>query len=89
MGEIWRYFTFFNQLISVPVLCCGTIYLAKAKKNYFISLIPAIFYVFITMSFIFSEKIGFNLPLKYAELIAFVISIVVAITIIKQSKECE
>ena len=72
---IWRYFTFFNQLIAIPTLVCASIFLAKEKKNYFVTLIPALFYVFITMSFIFSEKIGFNLPLKYAEIIGILITI--------------
>lgn len=74
-GLIWRYFTFFNQLIAIPVLICGTVFLGKSAKNYFITLIPALFYVFITMSFIFSEKIGFNLPLNYAELIGGILTI--------------
>lgn len=86
-GLIWRYFTFFNQLIAIPVLLCGAIYLAKTGKNYFITLIPALFYVFITMSFIFSEKIGFNLPLKYAEIIGIVLTFAVLIYIIKKIKK--
>lgn len=73
---IWRYFTFTNQLIAIPTLLCATIYLAKLKRNYFVVLIPALFYIFITMSFIFSEKIGFNLPLKTAQIIAGVITII-------------
>ena len=80
---IWRYFTFFNQLIAIPTLCCATVYLAINKKNYFITLLPALFYVFITMSFIFSEKIGFNLPLKYAQIIGFVLTLVVLFYLIK------
>lgn len=84
---IWRYFTFFNQLIAIPVLCCATIFLAKEKKNYLISLIPALFYVFITMSFIFSEKIGFNLPLKSAEIIGFILTIAAFIYIYKKIKK--
>lgn len=74
---IWRYFTFTNQLIAIPTLMCATIFLVKAKKNYFVTLIPALFYVFITMSFIFSEKIGFNLPLNIAEIIAGILAIIV------------
>ena len=85
-GLIWRYFTFFNQLIAIPVLLCGTIFLAKTRKNYFITLIPALFYVFITMSFIFSEKIGFNLPLKHAEIIGAFLTFAVLIYIIKKIK---
>jgi len=87
-GLIWRYFTFFNQLIAIPVLCCAAIFLAKNNKNYFITLIPALFYVFITMSFIFSEKIGFNLPLNIAEIIGFVLTAITCIylhKIIKRS----
>ena len=83
---IWRYFTFFNQLIAIPVLCCAAIFLAKEGKNYFITLIPALFYVFITMSFIFSEKIGFNLPLSSAEIIGFILTVVVFIYIYKKMK---
>ena len=76
---IWRYFTFFNQLIAIPVLCCATIFLAEEgkKSKCWITLIPALFYVFITMSFIFSEKIGFNLPLKYAEIIGLILTVAV------------
>ncbi len=86
-GMIWRYFTFFNQLIAIPTLCCATVFLYKSKKNYFITLIPALFYVFITMSFIFSEKIGFNLPLLYAEIIGFVITITVLLFLYKICKK--
>ena len=85
-GYIWRYFTFFNQLIAVPVLLCASLYLFKTKKNYFISLIPAIFYVYITMSFIFREKIGFNLPDNYANIIGVILAIVVLLYIHKKSK---
>jgi carbon starvation protein CstA len=83
---VWRYFTFFNQLIAIPSLCCATIYLALNKKNYLITLFPALFYVFITMSFIFSEKIGFNLPLKYAEIIGILLTVAVLIYIVKNIK---
>lgn len=78
-GLIWRYFTFFNQLIAIPVLICATVFLAKEGKNCFVALIPALFYVFITMSFIFSEKIGFNLPLITSEIIGFILTILAGI----------
>ena len=83
---IWRYFTFFNQLIAIPTLCCATIFLALKKKNYLITLLPALFYVFITMSFIFSEKIGFNLPLKYAQIIGFILTLITLIYLIRHIK---
>lgn len=83
---IWRYFTFFNQLIAIPVLCCAAIFLAKEGKNYFIAFIPALFYVFITMSFIFSEKIGFNMPLRYAEIVGLILTVAAFIYIHKKIK---
>ena len=76
---VWRYFTFCNQLIAIPVLCCATVYLKREKKNYFVALLPALFYVFITMSFIFSQKIGFNLPLNIAEIIGFILTLAVLV----------
>ena len=86
---IWRYFTFFNQLIAIPVLCCGTIFLINEgkKSKCWITLIPALFYVFITMSFIFSEKIGFNLPLTYAKLIGAVLTAAVLVYILIKVKQ--
>ena len=83
---IWRYFTFFNQLIAIPTLCCATVYLAVNKKNYLVTLLPALFYVFITMTFIFSEKIGFNLPLKYALIIGLVLTFIVLTCMVKHIK---
>ncbi len=86
---IWRYFTFTNQLIAIPTLFCATLFLAKAKKNYWVTLLPALFYVFITMSFIFSEKIGFNLHLQTAEIIGAVITVIALIYLFFKSKTRE
>jgi carbon starvation protein CstA len=82
-GFIWRYFTFFNQLIAIPTLLCATVFLYRNGKNVLVTLIPALFYVFITMSFIFSEKIGFNLPLDKAEIIGGAITILALVWVLK------
>lgn len=84
---IWRYFTFFNQLIAIPVFICAVVYLKNKGKNFFIALVPALFYVFITMSFIFSEKIGFNMPIKQAEIVGIILTILAAIYILKLPKK--
>ena len=86
---IWRYFTFFNQLIAIPTLTCAAIYAYKQGKNYFVALIPALFYVFITMSFIFHEKIGFNLPLNVSEIIGFVLTVITTIYVIHLCKNAK
>ena len=78
---IWRYFTFFNQLIAIPVLLCATLYLMRENRNYFVTLIPALFYVFITMSFIFNQKIGFNLSLPVSQIIGIILTFIIYIYI--------
>jgi len=40
---VWRYFSWSNQTLAMIVLWTATIYLAKHKKKYIITLIPALF----------------------------------------------
>ena len=84
---IWRYFTFFNQLIAIPVLLCATFYLFRKKKNYFITLIPALFYVFIVTTFICSEKIGLNLTTNLSYTIGIIVTISILIYVIIKYKK--
>ena len=84
---IWRYFTFFNQLIAIPVLLCASIYLFKLKKNFFVVLLPSLFYIFITSTFILSEKIGFNLDLNISKAAALLITAVFVFYIVKKFKD--
>jgi carbon starvation protein CstA len=69
---VWRYFNFGNQLIAIPTFLYATVYLYKNGKNYFITLIPGLFYVFITSSFILNAKIGFGLPYGVSEILGLV-----------------
>lgn len=92
-GMIWRYFTFFNQLIAIPTFIYSTIYLYKNNKNYLITLIPALFYIFITTSYILNSNIGLNLDINISKSIGLVVSIISCVLIIKycknfKEKEC-
>ena len=84
---IWRYFTFFNQLIAIPTFLYATVYLYKSGKNFFITLLPGLFYVFITVSFILNAKIGFNFPLKYAEITGAICVILAIIYVWRKLKK--
>ena len=84
---IWRYFTFFNQLIAIPTFIYATIYLYKKKKNYLITLIPGLFYVFITTSYILSAGVGFNLDINISKTIGFVSAIICGFLIFKYCKQ--
>lgn len=84
---IWRYFTFVNQLLAIPTFMYATIYLYQNKKNYFITLLPGLFYVFITMSFIFNAKIGLNLSYEISQILAIFVMVLSLYFIIKKFKE--
>ena len=84
---IWRYFTFVNQLIAIPTFIYATIFLYKNKKNYFITLLPGLFYIFITMSFIFNAKIGFGLPYVISQWIGVIFAAAGLFYIIKKFKK--
>jgi len=86
-GVIWRYFTFVNQLLAIPTFLYATVYLYQNKKNYFITLLPGLFYVFITMSFIFNAKIGFNLSYEISQILGILVTGLSLFFIIRKCKE--
>ncbi len=67
---VWRYFMFVNQLIVLPTFFYATIYLYQNKKNYFITLLPGLLFVYIDMLFILNAKIGFNLSYTLSSILA-------------------
>lgn len=73
---IWRYFAWSNQTLAVFTLWSITVYLAKKKLNYFVSLFPAIFMTAVSISYILTAPEGFSL----SENIAYPITIIVVIT---------
>lgn len=63
---IWRYFAWANQMLAMVTLWAITVYLAKEKKHYIFSLIPAMFMTMVTMTYIFEFPAG-----KYIEGVGF------------------
>lgn len=59
---VWRYFSWCNQQLSVFTLWTITVFLALNKKNYIISLIPAMFMTMVTITYILQFPAG-----KYIE----------------------
>lgn len=49
---LWRYFAWCNQTLAVFTLWAVTVYLARKKKLYIITLIPAMFMTAVSMSYI-------------------------------------
>lgn len=57
---LWRYFGWCNQALSVFTLWAITVYLAKNKKQYIITLLPAIFMTMVCVTYIIYAPEGFT-----------------------------
>lgn len=57
---LWRYFAWCNQVLSVFTLWAITVWLARNRKIYVITLIPALFMTVVTVSYIFFAPEGFG-----------------------------
>ena len=88
-STFWQYVMLFNQLLVIPTFLISTILLYKKKKNYFLTLIPGLFYIFIISAFIFNAKIGFNINLKISEILAFVVMLISLYAIMKKCRNYE
>ncbi|MBQ9245779.1 carbon starvation protein A [bacterium] len=73
---VWRYFNFVNQLIAIPTFLYATVYLYNSKKNFFITLIPGIFYFYITSTFILNSAIGFGLSYNNSQILGITLTII-------------
>lgn len=64
---LWRYFAWCNQTLAVFTLWAITVYLARHKKLYLITLIPAMFMTAVSMSYILfaptPEGFGLSYPI--------------------------
>ena len=58
---IWRYFSWLNQLLAVFTLWTLTIWLARIKKPYIITMIPAMFMTAVCTTYILYAPEGLNL----------------------------
>lgn len=64
--ELWKYFGWANQTLGATMLWIITIYLSKQQKNYFITLIPALFMTSVCAAYILSAPIGLKLSVENA-----------------------
>jgi carbon starvation protein CstA len=75
---IWRYFAWTNQLLSVFTLWAITLYLLQQRKNYYITLLPALYMSLMCTVYICISKEGFQLN----ETIAYTLSLILVITLL-------
>ena len=66
---IWRYFAWCNQTLSVFTLWAITVYLVRSKKNFYISLLPALMMTLVCSTYICIAPEGLSLSKEIAYLI--------------------
>ena len=61
---MWRYFAWTNQMLACIMLWAASVWLAREKKFFWITLFPAMFMSVVTTSYILVAPEGFRLPLQ-------------------------
>lgn len=72
---IWSYFGWANQTLAVFTLWMITVYLVRKKKNYIITLIPAVFMTSVCVSFLLVSKNSFGLSSEVGYISAVVVAV--------------
>ena len=73
---IWRYFAWCNQTMAVFTLWAITVYLTLKRKNFYITLLPALLMTSVCSSYISMAPEGFALPAVWG----YVIGVACAVT---------
>ena len=83
---LWRYFAWSNQTIAVFAFGIISIYLLGKghSRAFLMPLIPGMWYAFITISYISSATIGFNLPMNIAYIVGVLAALIYAFLIFRQ-----
>lgn len=71
---VWRYFAWANQTLATVVLWTITMFLIKSGKNYWISLVPAVFMTAVVTSYLFIAPEGLNLTATISYIAALIAS---------------
>ncbi|AZV56447.1 carbon starvation CstA family protein [Clostridium sp. AWRP] len=72
---LWRYMTFLTQAFAMVTLWACSIYLYETKKNYWITVIPAIFMTAVSICYILQAKEGFRLNPTVANVAGILVAI--------------
>lgn len=79
---VWRYFAWFNQTLAAFTLWAVTIYLVGRKKNYWVSLVPAVVMTFVCGTYLFLGKEMLHLDHTLSYVLGGVITVIALIIFI-------
>lgn len=70
---LWRYFAWSNQTLAVFTLWAATVWLARRRRLYIVTLIPAMFMTAVSITYILYAPEGFGLDMTLAVCVALVV----------------
>lgn len=65
-AKLWRYFAWSNQTLAVFTFTVIALYLIDLRKKFMFVVLPAVFYLFVIVSYILNAKIGFGMSFDAA-----------------------
>ncbi len=89
-SQLWNYFAWGNQVMATSTLFAATVWLLSLRKNWLVTMLPAMFMVFIVGTYILwiSPKnggpVGFGLPLNLAYAISIAMAVVMAVIVYRR-----
>ncbi|WP_203249080.1 carbon starvation CstA family protein [Sporosarcina beigongshangi] len=83
---LWRYFSWANQATAAIALWIATMYLFIKGKNYFVSLVPALFITYMVFVYILNAKIGLSLDLKLSFYVGIVLTAILTVMFFIKAK---
>lgn len=83
---LWRYFAWCNQTLAVFTLWAITVYLAKEKRFYIISIVPALFMTAVSVSYILMAPEGFHFDQTISIISGVVASLIVLVGFLIRQK---
>ncbi len=84
---LWRYFAWSNQTLATVALWTASKYLESKGKNYWITVIPAIFMTMVVSTYIIIAKEGLGLPEFSGYIFGIALSIISTVLFFKSIKK--
>lgn len=72
---LWRYMTWLTQAFAMVTLWACSVYLYQNKKNYWITVLPAMFMTAVSISYILQAKEGFKIAASLSNILGVAVAI--------------
>lgn len=86
---LWRYFAWSNQALSVITFWSITVWLARTGRNYWITLIPALFMTIVCVSYILFAPEGLSLDYNFSVGVGLSVAVVLAIVFFRYKSKLQ